>query len=82
MSIDIKNKGQAVKNLIRLSSHLEEYKDAYFHPFKYEIIHLIEDFKRNNKKLPNKVQMEIFANIGYLESNRRWKALEMNDFAR
>jgi hypothetical protein len=75
--MEIKNFRAAVRKLVELSEHLN--RKMYFHPFKYEIEHLMDEFESTDEKIPEEYLKEIFTCIGYLKASRQYRSLEMND---
>jgi hypothetical protein len=76
---NITNRRQAIQRLIDLSKLIE--KDMYFHPFKYEIEGLINDFEVTEKRIKSSQLKEIYFCIGFLRSDKSYKNLEINDLA-
>lgn len=76
----INTRKQAINRLIAHSTIIK--KNMYFHPFKYEIEGLIDEFVHLEKRVATEKLKEIYFCIGFLKADKRYQQLDWNDFAR
>ncbi|CAA6799752.1 MAG: Unknown protein [uncultured Sulfurovum sp.] len=71
---------QAANKLMQMEKYIQEERD--YHPFKYEMNDLIDDFVESNQKLSSDKWKIIFYCIGLLTNSSRYAKLNLNDFVR